>query len=201
MNSILKKLYNWILGWSESPYGSIALFIIALSESIFFPLPPDILLIALAIGSQTKAYKFALICTLGSLCGATIGYLIGNFIWYGPYGISDYFYNHFSSFSEQSFNNIKTYYENYGFLIIITAGFTPLPYKLITISSGAFKISFTLFILASTISRSARFFLISFLINKYGHSIRYFIEKYFNILSVLLISLIIIIYLTIKFIL
>ena len=198
MNYSLRKLYDWILNWSKSPYGLFALFILAFTESIIFPIPPDVLLIALAIGCQAKAYRFALICTIGSLFGAIIGYYIGNYLWYGPYGISEFFYSNISSFSENSFNNIKGYYNNYGFLIIITAGFTPLPYKLITISAGAFKIPFSLFILASTLSRSARFFLISFLIKKYGETINDYIDKYFNILSIVFICLIVFIYLFIN---
>tara|TARA_B100001250_G_scaffold77925_1_gene63953 strand:+ start:853 stop:1458 length:606 start_codon:yes stop_codon:yes gene_type:complete len=198
MNHSLRKLYDWILNWSKSPYGLVALFILAFSESIFFPIPPDILLIALAIGYQSKAYRFALICTLGSLLGAIFGYYIGNYLWYGSYGIAEFFYNNISSFTEESFNNIKEYYNDFGFLIIITAGFTPIPYKLITISAGAFKIPFSLFILASTLSRSARFFLISFLIKKYGEAIKNYIEKYFNILSIAFICLIVFIYLFIN---
>jgi len=198
MNYSLRKLYDWILNWSKSPYGLLALFILAFSESIIFPIPPDVLLIALAIGYQTKAYRFALICTLGSLLGAISGYYIGSYLWYGSNGIAEFFYSNISTFSKESFNNIKQYYNDYGFLIIITAGFTPIPYKLITISAGAFKIPFSLFILASTLSRSARFFLISFLIKKYGAAIKNYIEKYFNMLSILIICIILFIYLFIN---
>ena len=198
MNHSLRKLYDWILNWSKSPYGLFALFILALAESIIFPIPPDVLLIALAIGYQAKAYRFALICTLGSLLGAILGYYIGYYLWYGSYGLSEFFYSNISSFTEESFNNIKKYYNDHGFLIIVTAGFTPIPYKLITISAGAFKIPFSLFILASTLSRSARFFLISFLIKKYGEAIKNYIDKYFNILSIVFICLIVCIYIYIN---
>jgi len=132
------------------------------------------------------------------LLGAISGYYIGNYLWHGSNGIAEFFYNNISTFSKESFNNIKQYYIDYGFLIIITAGFTPIPYKLITISAGAFKIPFSLFILASTLSRSARFFLISFLIKKYGTVIKTYIEKYFNILSIIIICIILFIYLFIN---
>jgi membrane protein YqaA with SNARE-associated domain len=195
----LRKLYNWILLWSNSPYGIYALFTLSFFESIIFPIPPDVLLIALAISSRSKAYKFAFICSLGSVLGAMLGYLIGNYLWWGAYGVSDFFLNYINAFSEDSFRSIKSYYDEYGFLIIITAGFTPLPYKLITISAGAFNISFSLFIIASTLSRSARFYLLSFLIKRYGRIINIYIDKYFNILSILLMIILIVAYILIKY--
>jgi len=198
MFTLLRKLYNWVLNWSKSPFGIYALFILSFLESFIFPIPPDVLLIALAVGSRLKALKFALICSLGSIIGAIVGYSIGFYLWWDFNGISDFFYNNISSLNINSFNNIKLYYEKYGFLIIFTAGFTPLPFKLITISSGAFNISFPIFIIASTLSRSSRFLLIAFLINKYGIAIESFIDKYFNILSLLFIFILFSAYLFIE---
>lgn len=185
---IIRKLYDWVLHWADTPYGAPALFILAFAESSFFPIPPDALLIALVLGSQTKAFKFATICTIGSVTGALLGYAIGHFLWWTPSGeftgIAAFFFSSIPSFTQETFYKIEAMYQAYDFWIIFTAGFTPLPYKVITISSGAFNINLVMFVLASVISRGARFFLVAFLIWKFGPQIKSFIDKYFNWLAV-----------------
>jgi len=183
-----RRLYNWVLHWSNTKYGVPALFILSLSESSFFPIPPDVLLIALALGMQSKALYFAFVCSLASILGAIIGYTIGHFTWWnsiGEYtGIAMFFFNHIPGFSSELFTAIQQKFDLYNFFIVFTAGFTPIPFKIITISAGAFNINFPMFIIASTISRSARFFLVALLIKKFGKPITTFIDKYFNILSI-----------------
>ena len=185
----IRRLYNWVLEWSDTKYGVPALFILSLSESSFFPIPPDVLLIALALGMQSKALYFALICSLGSVLGAIIGYTIGYFAWWNSVGeysvVAMFFFNHIPGFSSEIFTSIQQKFDLYNFFIVFTAGFTPIPFKIITISAGAFNINFPMFIIASTISRSARFFLVALLIKKFGKPITLFIDKYFNILSIL----------------
>jgi len=185
---LLRKLYDWVLHWAKTPYGPLALFVIAFTESSFFPIPPDALLIALVLGSTTKAFRFATTCLAGSVTGALFGYALGYFLWWTPSGdftpIANFFFNNIPGFSVTSFNEIKSLYDEHDFWIIFTAGFTPLPYKVITISSGAFKINLPVFIIASIISRGARFFLVAFLIWKFGPQIKTFIDKYFNWLAI-----------------
>jgi membrane protein YqaA with SNARE-associated domain len=185
---LLRKLYDWVLHWAETPYGPAALFILAFAEASFFPVPPDALLIALVLGANQKAFKFATICLVGSVTGALLGYVIGHFLWWTPDGnftsLALFFFNTLPGFSEKDFNLIQKMYSEYDFWIIFTAGFTPLPYKVFTVSSGAFKISLPMFIIASIISRGARFFFISFLIWKFGPQIKSFIGKYFNWLAI-----------------
>lgn len=176
---MIRKMYDWVLHWAETPYGAWALFILAFCESSFFPIPPDVLLIALAVGVPTKAFRFALICSVGSLIGGCFGYLIG---WQFMDGIGLRIIDLYHL--QNGFEKIRVSYEQYNAWIVFTAGFTPIPYKLITISAGAFKVNFPVFFLASAVSRSARFFLVSTLIYKYGPQIRDFIDKYFNILAV-----------------
>ena len=203
MNSI-RKLYDWVLKWAETPYGPLALFILAFAESSFFPIPPDILLIALALGARKKSLYFALICSLASISGGLFGYGIGHFLWWegSSYtGIAYFFFNNIPGFSEQLFTILKNQYDQYGFMIIFTAGFTPIPYKIFTISAGAFDINLLNFLIASTISRSARFFLVSGLIWKFGEPIRSFIDKYFNLLTILFTVLLIGGFILIKYIL
>lgn len=185
---MIKRLYDWILSWSDSRWGWLALFFIALFEASWFPLPPDILLIALCLGATKKSFRFATICLVGSVMGAALGYAIGHFLWVTPAGdptaIANFFYDHV--FSVESFNNVGRLYDKFNFWIVFTAGFTPLPFKLFTIAGGMFSINFPMFIIASIIARGMRFFLIGWLIWRYGSPIKTFIDKYFNLLATLL---------------
>ena len=185
---MIKRLYNWILSWSDSRWGWLALLFIALFEASWFPLPPDILLIALCLGATKKSFRFATICLMGSVVGAALGYSIGHFLWITPAGeptaIANFFYD--NVFSIESFNNVGNLYDRFNFWIVFTAGFTPLPFKLFTIAGGMFDINFVMFIIASTVARGMRFFLIGWLIWRYGAPIKSFIDKYFNLLATLL---------------
>ena len=185
----LRRLYDWILHWAETKYGVPALFLLALAESSFFPIPPDVLLIPLALGARSKAIRFALVCSVASIVGGIAGYGIGYFSWWSGAetysAVALFFFNHIPGFTEQVFLNIQEKYEIYNFLIVFTAGFTPIPFKIITISAGAFSVNFPMFLLASTVSRSARFFLVALLIRQFGEPITAFIDKYFNVLSII----------------
>ncbi len=184
---IIRKLYDWVLSWSNKPSGPTALGLISFSEASFFPIPPDTLLIPLSLGKRERALFFASICSFASILGAILGYGLGTWVWWDePNTYSSFaniFFKHIPGFTQDSFNNIKKLYDTYNFMIIFTAGFTPIPFKLFTISAGAFKIQFSLFLFASTISRSARFFIVACLIKKYGEPIHKFIDKYFNLLA------------------
>ena len=131
MDIMIKRLYDWVLSWSSSRWGWLALFVLALCESSWFPIPPDILLIALCLGAVKKSFRFASICLSGSIIGAVIGYGIGHFLWTTPAGdptaIATIFFNHV--FSVEGFNNVSALFDKYNFWIVFTAGFTPLPYK------------------------------------------------------------------------
>lgn len=185
--TMIKRLYNWVLSWSESKWGWVALLFIALFEASWFPLPPDILLIALCLGATKKSFRFATICLLGSIIGASLGYVIGHFLWTTPSGdptaLAALFYEYV--FSIEQFQNVGALYDKFNFWIVFTAGFTPLPFKLFTIAGGMFDINFVMFIVASLVSRGLRFFLIAGLIWKYGAPIKSFIDKYFNLLATL----------------
>ena len=200
----IKALYDWVLKWSNSKYGSLFLFTMSFAEASFFPIPPDVLLIALALGSRTKAFRFAFICSIGSVLGAILGYFIGTFLWWE--GANEFsklallFFNVIPGFTPEVFYSIQSKYEAWNFWVVFTAGFTPIPFKVITISAGAFDINFILFVIASTLSRSARFFLLGTLIWKFGEPIRDFINKYFNILAIIFMILLISSFLLIKYV-
>ena len=176
---MFRSLYDWVLNWAKTPYGIWALFLLAFCESSFFPVPPDILLIALAVARPEKALKYALICALGSVSGGCLGYLIGQQFMnsVGDKIISVYGLN-------QKVEYIEALYNNYDAWAIGIAGFTPIPYKVFTIAAGMFNINFTVFVITSAVSRSARFFLVGGLIYLFGSRIQLFIDKYFNILAV-----------------
>ncbi len=176
---MLKKLYEWVLKWADTPYGSWALFILAFSESSFFPIPPDVLLIALAVGKPRKALTFALICSIGSVLGGIVGYLIGwQFMAVVGHKIIAFY-----GLTEKV-ATMASLYNQYNAWAVGIAGFTPIPYKVFTISAGAFKINFLIFLFASAVSRAARFFLVGGLIFGFGPRIQVFIDKYFNILVI-----------------
>ena len=183
----LKNIYNWVLKWAETPYGLVALFILAFAESVFFPVPADVLLIALALGNSNKSFRFAFYCTIGSISGALVGYSIGHFAWITASGdftrFAEFFFNNIPGFSVDLFNKIKYLFNQWGFWVIFAAGFTPVPYKVFTVSSGVFDINLLMFFIASAISRGARFFFVAFLIWKFGPGISQFIEKYFNMIA------------------
>jgi len=176
---MFRRLYDWILHWAETPYGTWALFLLAFAESSFFPIPPDPLLIALAVARPQKALTFALVCSVGSVLGGCVGYLIG---WQFMAAIGDRIVALYGLSEKVAY--IESMYNQYDAWAVGIAGFTPIPYKVFTIAAGAFKINFPVFVIASVLSRSARFFLVGGLIHFFGETIQAFIEKYFDILAV-----------------
>lgn len=180
--NIVRRMYDWVLHWADTRWGLLALFILAFAESSFFPIPPDVLLIACCLGlplHSKRAFKFAFICTAGSILGAIAGYGIGHYAW----DVANSWFIP-AVFSQASFDSAEQLYDQYNFWIVFTAGFTPIPYKLITITAGVFNINFIMFLIASIIARGARFFLIAWLIERFGPSIKSFIDKYFNLLAI-----------------
>jgi len=176
----VRQIYDRSLLWVQSPSGVWALFFLAIAESSFFPIPPDIFLMVLCISVPRRSFRYAAICAAGSVIGGAIGYGLGMgfmdtigmkiLAWYGLH---------------DKYEVVQNLYQQYDALAVGAAGFTPLPYKLFTITAGAFKINFVTFILVSLVARSARFFLVAAFIYKFGAPVRHFIERYFNLLSIL----------------
>lgn len=179
-----RRLYDWVLGWAESPYSAWALFAIAFAESSFFPIPPDILLIALAVALPLRAFHYALICTTGSVLGGAFGYFLG-YQFFDTLGEAIVLFYA----AEDQYLRIQELYQKYDAFAVAVAGLTPIPYKVATITAGFFDVNFPRFVLASVVSRSIRFFLIGALIRMFGPQIRSLIEKYFEILSLIFLIL------------
>lgn len=191
----LKRLYDWVLHWAHTPYGMPALFILAFAESSFFPIPPDVLLIALGLSIPKKAFKYALVCTAGSVLGGAFGYFLGWQFWEIAKSIL------FNYIDAAGFESVRNYFIEYEAWAVSIAGFTPVPYKVFTIAAGFFRADFIVFLIASLLSRGARFFLVSALIYKFGPPIHAFIDKYFNILTLVFMFLLISGFLLIRYVL
>ena len=179
--NVVRRMYDWVLGWANTPYGVPALAALSFAESSFFPIPPDVLLIALVLGARDKWFKLALACSVASVAGGMCGYLIGWGIWSQ---VDTLFFSYVPGFSEAKFAKVGGLYDKWNFWVVFTAGFTPIPYKVITVTAGVFKINLAVFLVASAVSRSARFFLVAWLLHKYGAPIKEFIERRFNVLAI-----------------
>lgn len=176
----VRSLYDWVVGLSERPNAVRTLFVIAFAESSFFPIPPDVLLIPLAIGVPRRALRFAALCTVGSSLGALLGYFLGLEF----YEVIGQRIVAFYSAGEQ-YEHVQALYQQWDVVAIALAGFTPIPFKIFTITAGVFKINLITFTIVVLLSRGARFFLLGGLIWRFGPSIRNFVDRYFNLLVIL----------------
>ncbi|MFP6616011.1 MAG: YqaA family protein [Candidatus Hydrogenedentota bacterium] len=194
----VRKLYDWVLTWAESPFGGVALFLIAFAESSFFPIPPDVLLIALCLSRTDKWVKYAAICTAGSVLGGMAGYAIGWGLW-GQ--VDQFFFDYVPGFHEDGFARVQEIYQEYDFWFVFIAAFTPVPYKVITISAGVFGLNFFMFTLATVIGRSARFFLVAGILRVFGALVQKTIDKWFNVLTIVFVILLVLGFYVIKVVL
>lgn len=176
----IRRLYDWVLHWADTPYAIPALFVLSFAESSFFPIPPDVLLIALCIGEINRSYRFATWCSIASVLGGMAGYGIGALLWTD--GVRDFFTTYV--FSQQKFDYVAGLYEQYNFWVVFVAAFTPIPYKVITITAGVFAVNFPMFVIASAIGRSGRFFLVAWLFRRYGPPIKDFIDRRFALVTI-----------------
>ncbi|MDI6794257.1 MAG: YqaA family protein [bacterium] len=179
---MIKELITWTAHWAETAYGPIALFILAFAESSFFPIPPDILLIALGVLNPPGALFFSAIATAGSVLGGMFGYLIGI---KGGRPILEWLV------AKDKIVLVHSYFEKYEAWAIFIAGFTPIPYKVFTIAAGAFYINFKRFVIASLLGRGGRFFLVGGLITFFGEDMKVFMERHLDVLSILFVVLLI----------
>jgi membrane protein YqaA with SNARE-associated domain len=178
----IKDLTVWVIHWAQTPYGGLALFALAFCESSFFPIPPDALLIALCMANPAESFWYAVLSSLGSVLGGIFGYGIGRV---GGRPLLERWV------SAERIQLVQRHYQRWDVWAVAVAGFTPIPYKVFTISAGAFLLNFVRFIIASVLSRSARFFLVAGLFYFYGPTINRFILRYFNVLSIIFIALLI----------
>jgi membrane protein YqaA with SNARE-associated domain len=170
---MIRKFYDWVLAQAEKPYAEWVLFAIAFAEASFFPLMPDVLLLPMAIAAPQRAWRFAAICTVGSVLGGLVGYGIGALAMatLGQWIVQTYhLQNAFQAFHDG--------FAKWGVWIIVGKGLTPIPFKLVTIASGVAGLNIVSFTLACIVTRGARFFIVAALVRKYGAPIQNFIEKH-----------------------
>lgn len=176
----VRRMYDWVLGWAETPYGVPVLFLLAFAESSFFPIPPDVLLIALAVAAPARAFWFALVCFSGSILGAFLGYGIGYVAWESIGQPLVDFYN-----GQETMAWIGRQYDTYGFWGILVAAITPIPYKVFTIASGVFHFDLMTFTTASIVGRGVRFFALGTLLYFFGQPVKEMIDRHFNLMATL----------------
>lgn len=192
----VRRMYDWVLHWGETPYGPLALAVLAFAEASFFPIPPDPLLMALCLGAISSSLRFAVTATVASVLGGILGYLLGAGAWHL---LGDFFFAYVPGVTPEAFQGVQDLYARYDFWAVFLAGLTPIPYKVFTLSAGVFAINFPIFLLASVLSRGLRFFLVAGLIYRFGAPISSFIDRYFNLLMWLFGALIILGFLAVEF--
>jgi membrane protein YqaA with SNARE-associated domain len=181
-----RRIYDWVLHWADTPYGAAALFLLAFAESSFFPIPPDVLLIALVLGARQRWLRYAVICTVASALGGIAGYGIG-LAFMDTIGQRIIAFYH----AERYYEQVTEWYRTYDYWIVFIAALTPIPYKVFTIASGAFHMNLLGFVAVSIVGRGARFFAVSLLLYWFGPPMRRFIDKYFNLLCVVFVVLLV----------
>ena len=181
----LRRLYDWTMHWAETPQSMVALYLIAFAESSFFPIPPDVLLIAIVAAAPRKWWKAAAVCTLGSVTGAMLGYAIGHgFMATLGQPIVDFY--HAQHYWDQV---VELYNGVWGVWFLAGAAFTPIPYKVATIAAGATHMPFVPFVLVSALGRGARFFLVAAILRIFGAPVRRTLEKHFDLAAIVFLLL------------
>ncbi len=172
----IRGLYDWTMTWADTPYSLAALFLIAIAESSVFPIPPDVLLIAIVAANTQRWLAAALLCSAGSVIGAMIGYAIGAaFMPVIGQPIVDFYQ------AQGAWDTVVAYYtSDVGLLFLLSAAFTPIPFKVATIAAGATGMAFWPFVGISLVGRAARFFLVAILLRIFGVPVRAMIEKHFD---------------------
>ncbi|MGO4389458.1 YqaA family protein [Microvirga sp. 2YAF29] len=175
---MLRRLYDWTLSLAGRPSAPYALALVSFAESSFFPVPPDVMLVPMMLARPDKAWSYALICTIASVIGGIFGYVIGLALYdsigawlFQLYGLTE------------GADTFRHAYAEYGHWVILLKGLTPIPYKLVTITSGFAGYHLGWFILLSAITRGARFFLVALLMSKFGPRIKSIIDNNFNLVA------------------
>lgn len=170
--AMLRKMYDWCIAAADKPYALWLMGAVSFAESSFFPIPPDVMLIPMSLARPKKAWLYALVCTITSVAGGVLGYAIGALLYdsVGQWLIQLYGYG-------EKVEAFRAAYAEYGAWIILLKGLTPIPYKIVTITSGFANYNLLFFVLLSIIARGGRFFFVAVLLNRYGTWIREAIEK------------------------
>lgn len=183
---MLRKMYDWVIAYSAKPSAPWALAVVSFAESSVFPIPPDVLLVPMSLARPDRAWRYALIATIASVLGGLVGYAIGALLYesVGKFLINLYGYGN-------KVDAFRTAYAHYGHWVILLKGLTPIPYKLVTITSGFAEYSLGWFIVLSIITRGARFYLLAALLHYFGPAAREFIEKRLGLVTLGLLAVVV----------
>lgn len=181
----LRWLYEWVLSWAHNRFGTAALAVLSFSESSFFPIPPDVLQIALSMERPKRSFYYAAVSTVASVVGAMLGWYIGFALWNG---LEPVFVPHI--ISQENIDKVHLAFAQYGFWALFAAAFTPIPFKVFTITAGMMKMNIPVFLVASLIGRSARFFLVAALLYIFGPTVKVWIDRWFGLLTFVFLALI-----------
>jgi membrane protein YqaA with SNARE-associated domain len=195
---VFRRLYAWVLSWAESPHGTRALALIAFAESSFFPIPPDVLQMALSVSRPRRAFRYAAVSLAGSVTGAVVGWLIGWGLWDVMQG---FFFDYVPGFTHESFHLVEQRYNEAAFLAIFGAAFTPIPFKIFTIASGVFHVKLWMLVLASILGRGMRFFGVATLFYFFGPAVKQLIERYFEVIAFAIFALGVLGFVAVKYLL
>jgi membrane protein YqaA with SNARE-associated domain len=193
----LKRLYQWVLGWAETPYGTPALAVISFAESSFFPIPPDVLQIALSVSKPRRSFHYAAVSAVASVLGGVVGWYIGRTLWQQ---INQFFFDYVPGFTDANFKYVEELYGKNAFLAILAAAFTPIPYKVFTIAAGVCHrtVSLETLLIASILGRSGRFFLVATAMFFFGAPAKALVERHFEWMTLALFALIVLGFMAIK---
>ncbi|MCK1357785.1 YqaA family protein [Bradyrhizobium sp. 199] len=174
--AMLKRIYDWCIDAAHKPYALWIMGVVSFAESSFFPVPPDVMLIPMSLARPQRAWLYAMVCTVTSVLGGVVGYAIGALLFdsVGQWLIQVYGLG-------GKVEAFRASYAEWGAVIILLKGLTPIPYKLVTITSGFAGYNIVLFILCSIVARGGRFFIVAILLNRYGDWIRVKIEKHLGL--------------------
>lgn len=183
---MIQGLYRRVLALAESRHAPLALGLVAFAESSFFPVPPDVLLIPMAVAQPRRAWFYAGLATVMSVLGGILGYAIGALLYdtVGQWLVSAYGY-------ASKMETLREAYARWGWLVILIKGMTPIPYKLVTIVSGLLGYSFPLFVVLSVLTRGARFYIVAGLLNRFGEPIKVLLERHFLAFLIVLFALVV----------
>ncbi|NQZ22836.1 MAG: DedA family protein [Colwellia sp.] len=186
---IFSKMYEWTMRWAEHKFAPRMLAILTFAESIFFPIPPDVLLAPMVLAKPEKAWSYATLTTIASILGGSVGYLLGYYMfepWIQP-AIT-------AMNKQEGFDAVVLWFDQWGIWVIFIAGFSPIPYKLFTVSAGFLQMAFLPFFIASAIGRGMRFFLVAGIIRWGGAAMEQKIRQWIDILGWIIVGLIIVAY-------
>ena len=184
----LRRLYDWVLSWADSPHGLTALAAISFAESSFFPIPPDVLQIALSVARPSRSFLYAAVSMVASVAGGVAGWAIGWGLWQA---VEPWFFAYVPGFSREKFELVENLYLGNAFLAIFAAAFTPIPYKVFTIAAGVCSVPLGTLVAASALGRGARFFLVAGATYFFGAAAKRFLDRYLEVVTLALLAAIV----------